>query len=64
MQNQRRKKESDILKKTRKLPQKQTAKKKSPNMQWSDSGLRAVKTDDYTEGRTRQAPACSKQTRV
>ena len=50
MQNQRRKKESDLLKKTRKLPQKQPAKEKSPSTQQTDFDLRAVKTIDYAEG--------------
>ena len=47
MQNQRRKKESDLLKKTIKLPQKQPAKERSPNTQRTDSGLRTVKMDGY-----------------
>ena len=35
---------------THKLPQKQPTKEKSPDTQWIDSDLRAMKTDDYTEG--------------
>ena len=53
MQNKRRKKESDLLKKTSKLPHKQSAKEKSLDTQWIDSGLRVVKTDGYAEGRAR-----------
>ena len=50
MQYQRRKKKNDLLKKTNKLPQRQPAKEQSPNMQLTDSSLRAVKTDGYAEG--------------
>ena len=64
MQNQRSKKKSDLLKKTNKLPQKQPIKVKSPDTQLTDSGLRVVKTDNYTEGRTGLAPACSGKTLV
>ena len=66
MQNQRRKKESDLLKKTKtnKLPQKQPAKEKSPDTQRTDYGLRAEKTDGYAEGRVGQTPASCGQTPV
>ena len=64
MQNQRRNKESDLLKKTSKLPQKQPAKEQSPNTQWTDFGLRAMKTDSYAEGCAGQALACSGQTLI
>ena len=64
MQNQKSKNESDLLKKTSKLPQEQPTKEKSPNMQRIDSSLRAVKMDGYVEGHARQAPAYSGQTPV
>ena len=54
------KKESDLLKKTSKLPQKQPAKEKSPDTQRTDSSLRAMKMNRYTEGRAGQAPARSR----
>ena len=57
MQNQRRKKENDLLKKTSTLPQKQPTKEQSPHKQQTDFGLRAVKTDGYAEGSAGQAPA-------
>ena len=44
-----RKKESNLLKKTDKLPQKQHAKEQSSDMQRIDSILRHVKTDSYTK---------------
>ena len=59
MQNQRRKKENDLLKKTSKLPQKQPAKEKSNDTQWTDSGLRAMKMDGYIKGCVGQAPVHS-----
>ena len=55
MQNQRRKKESDLLRKTNKLPKKQPTKEQSPHKQRTNSGLRVVKTDDYAEGHAGQA---------
>ena len=50
MQNQRRKKKSNFLKKTSKLPQKYPDKEKSLDTQQTNSGQRAVKMDDYAEG--------------
>ena len=64
MQNQRRKMESDLLKRTSKLPQKQLAKKKSLDAQQLNFGLRAVKTDSYTEDHVGRAVARSGQTLV
>ena len=64
MQNQKSKKESDLLKKTIKLPQEQLTKEKSPDTQCIDSSLRAMKTDGYAEGCVKQAPARSVQTLV
>ena len=61
MQNQRRKKEHDLLKKTSKLPQKQHAKEKSPDTQQTDYDLRAIKTDGYVDGYVGQAPARSRK---
>ena len=47
----------DVLKKISKLPQKQPAKEQSPDTQQTDSSLRAVKIDGYTEGCAGHAPA-------
>ena len=63
MHSQRKKKESDLLKETSKLPRKQPAKEKSPNTQQTDY-LRAVKTNSYAESRAGEAPTCSEQTPV
>ena len=46
------------------LPWKQPAKEQSPDTQWTDSSLRAVKKDSYAEGHARQAPTRSEQTLV
>ena len=64
MRNQRRNNENDLLKNTSKLPQKQPTKEQSPDMQRTNSGLRAVKMEGYVEGRAGQAPARSRQTPV
>ena len=50
MQNQRRKKESDLLKKTSKFPLRQPVKEQSPDTKWIDSIQRAVKMNSYVEG--------------
>ena len=58
------KKQSDLLKKTSELPQKQPAKEKSPDTQWIVSNLRAVKMEGYDEVQAGQAPTRSRQTPV
>ena len=64
MQNQKSKKENDFLKKTSKLPQKQPAKEKSLDTQWTEPSLTIVKTDGYTEGHARHPLVHSVQTPV
>ena len=66
MQNQKKKskKESGLLKKTSKIPQKHHAKEKSLDTQRTNSSLKDVKTDCYTEGHVGQVPASGGQTLV
>ena len=53
-----------LSKKGQQASTKDPTKEQSLDTQQTDSGLMAVKTDSYTEGRAGQAPARNKQTLV